>query len=80
MKTQIQKVEAFRALHARPQAFIIPNPWDVGTARMLAKLGFERLQRQARAMRSPPACRTTGSAATGCSRTSPRSPRPPIFP
>ena len=43
MKTQIEKVEAFRALHARPQAFIIPNPWDVGTARMLAKLGFEAL-------------------------------------
>ena len=43
MKTQIQKVDAFRALHARPQAFIIPNPWDVGTARMLAKLGFEAL-------------------------------------
>jgi len=30
-------------LHARPHAFIIPNPWDVGTARMLAKLGFEAL-------------------------------------
>ncbi len=43
MKTQLEKAEAFRALHARPQAFIIPNPWDVGTARMLAKLGFEAL-------------------------------------
>jgi 2-methylisocitrate lyase-like PEP mutase family enzyme len=43
VKTQAQKAEAFRALHARPQAFIIPNPWDVGTARMLAKLGFEAL-------------------------------------
>ena len=43
MKTQLQKAEAFRALHARPEAFIIPNPWDVGTARMLAKLGFEAL-------------------------------------
>jgi 2-methylisocitrate lyase-like PEP mutase family enzyme len=43
MKTQAQKAEAFRALHARKQAFIIPNPWDVGTARMLAKLGFEAL-------------------------------------
>lgn len=42
-KTQAEKAEAFRALHARPQAFIIPNPWDVGTARMLAKLGFEAL-------------------------------------
>jgi 2-methylisocitrate lyase-like PEP mutase family enzyme len=43
MKTQSEKADAFRALHARPQAFIIPNPWDVGTARMLAKLGFEAL-------------------------------------
>lgn len=43
MKTQAEKAEAFRALHARKQAFIIPNPWDVGTARMLATLGFEAL-------------------------------------
>ena len=43
MKSRIQKAEAFRALHARPRAFIIPNPWDVGTARMLAKIGFEAL-------------------------------------
>ena len=43
MRTQAQKAEAFRALHARPKAFIIPNPWDAGTARMLAKLGFEAL-------------------------------------
>ena len=33
----------FRALHQRPGAFIIPNPWDVGTARILAALGFEAL-------------------------------------
>jgi 2-methylisocitrate lyase-like PEP mutase family enzyme len=43
MKTLAEKAEAFRALHARREAFIIPNPWDVGTARMLAKLGFEAL-------------------------------------
>ena len=43
MKTQDEKAEAFRALHARKGAFIIPNPWDVGTARMLAQLGFEAL-------------------------------------
>jgi 2-methylisocitrate lyase-like PEP mutase family enzyme len=42
-KSQAEKAEAFRALHARPQAFIIPNPWDVGTARMLARLGYEAL-------------------------------------
>ncbi len=43
MKTQKQKAEDFRALHARDKAFIIPNPWDVGTARMLEHLGFEAL-------------------------------------
>jgi 2-methylisocitrate lyase-like PEP mutase family enzyme len=43
VKTQAEKAELFRAMHARPQAFIIPNPWDVGTARMLAQLGFEAL-------------------------------------
>jgi 2-methylisocitrate lyase-like PEP mutase family enzyme len=42
-KSQKAKAEAFRALHARPRAFIIPNPWDAGTAKMLAKLGFEAL-------------------------------------
>jgi 2-methylisocitrate lyase-like PEP mutase family enzyme len=43
VRTQSEKAGIFRALHARRQAFIIPNPWDVGTARMLAKLGFEAL-------------------------------------
>lgn len=33
----------FRRLHEVPGAFIIPNPWDVGTARILAALGFEAL-------------------------------------
>ena len=43
MRTQARKAEAFRALHERPGAFIIPNPWDAGTARLLASLGFEAL-------------------------------------
>lgn len=41
--TQAEKGRAFRALHAGGSAFIIPNPWDVGTARILAHLGFEAL-------------------------------------
>ena len=41
--TQAEKGQTFRALHERPGAFIIPNPWDVGTARVLAHLGFEAL-------------------------------------
>lgn len=43
MRDQSQKAEAFRALHAREGAFIIPNPWDAGTARLLEHLGFEAL-------------------------------------
>ncbi len=43
MKTQAERAEAFGALHTRPRAFIIPNPWDRGTARLLARLGFEAL-------------------------------------
>src|SRR6516225_12052994 len=43
MRTQAQKATAFRALHEREGAFIIPNPWDKGTARLLAHLGFEAL-------------------------------------
>jgi 2-methylisocitrate lyase-like PEP mutase family enzyme len=43
MRSQIEKAEAFRALHTRPGAFIIPNPWDAGTAKLLAAMGFEAL-------------------------------------
>jgi len=43
MTTQSEKSAAFRALHERPGAFIIPNPWDAGTAKLLASLGFEAL-------------------------------------
>lgn len=43
MKTQAEKALAFRALHERDSAFVIPNPWDIGTARLLAHLGFEAL-------------------------------------
>jgi 2-methylisocitrate lyase-like PEP mutase family enzyme len=40
---QAEKGRRFRALHDRPGAFVIPNPWDAGTARLLAGLGFEAL-------------------------------------
>lgn len=43
MATQFEKGKRFRALHERKQAFILPNPWDGGTARLLAQLGFEAL-------------------------------------
>jgi 2-methylisocitrate lyase-like PEP mutase family enzyme len=40
---QKAKAERFRALHERAGAFLIPNPWDAGTAILLAGLGFEAL-------------------------------------
>ncbi len=40
---QSAKALAFRKLHERDGAFIIPNPWDAGTARLLAHLGFTAL-------------------------------------
>jgi len=43
LKSQSEKATAFRTLHARDRAFIIPNPWDVGSAKMLEALGFEAL-------------------------------------
>jgi 2-methylisocitrate lyase-like PEP mutase family enzyme len=41
--TQAEKGQQFRALHQRNSTFIIPNPWDAGTARLLEHLGFEAL-------------------------------------
>ena len=41
--SQMDKARAFVALHERPGCFVIPNPWDVGTSRLLAGLGFEAL-------------------------------------
>lgn len=43
MPSQLEKAETFRALHQRPGAFIIPNPYDAGTAKLLASMGFEAL-------------------------------------
>lgn len=43
MRTQADKAARFRELHRRPGAFIIPNPWDAGTAKLLAAMGFEAL-------------------------------------
>ena len=42
-RTQSDKGARFVALHARQGAFVIPNPWDAGTARILESLGFEAL-------------------------------------
>jgi len=50
--TQQEKANRFRALHEGPDAFVIPNPWDIGSARVLAGLGFAAL--------------ATSSAASAC--------------
>jgi len=42
-RSQNEKAKTFQALHQGPGAFIIPNPWDAGTARMLTALGFAAL-------------------------------------
>jgi 2-methylisocitrate lyase-like PEP mutase family enzyme len=50
--TQKEKAARFRALHDSPGVFVIPNPWDVASARILVGLGFEAL--------------ATSSAASAC--------------
>lgn len=50
--TQKEKASRFRSLHGGPGAFVLPNPWDVGSARMLAGVGFQAL--------------ATSSAASAC--------------
>jgi 2-methylisocitrate lyase-like PEP mutase family enzyme len=41
--TQSEKAARFRALHDGPDVLVIPNPWDIGSARILAGLGFQAL-------------------------------------
>ena len=43
MDAQTLRAQAFKALHERNGVFVIPNPWDAGSAKMLASLGFEAL-------------------------------------
>jgi 2-methylisocitrate lyase-like PEP mutase family enzyme len=41
--TAAERRARFRELHAREQIFVMPNPWDAGSARLLASAGFEAL-------------------------------------
>jgi 2-methylisocitrate lyase-like PEP mutase family enzyme len=43
MPTQAEKALQFQALHQRPEVFVVANPWDAGTARILTGLGFSAL-------------------------------------
>lgn len=48
--SQLEKAQAFKSLHVGPGAFVIPNPWDIVSARMLAQLGFKALATSSGAM------------------------------
>ncbi|HEV7399983.1 MAG TPA: isocitrate lyase/phosphoenolpyruvate mutase family protein [Solirubrobacterales bacterium] len=43
MSGQADRAERFKALHEGPELLLIPNPWDVGSAKLLASLGFKAL-------------------------------------
>src|SRR5580765_528324 len=43
MATQIQQAERFLALHSGPDPLLLPNPWDLGSAKLFASLGFAAL-------------------------------------
>jgi 2-methylisocitrate lyase-like PEP mutase family enzyme len=43
MNSQLLRAQLFKSLHERDQAFVIPNPWDAGSAKLLASMGFEAL-------------------------------------
>lgn len=43
MSDQATKAATFKALHERPEPLLLPNPWDAGSAKLLADLGFEAL-------------------------------------
>jgi 2-methylisocitrate lyase-like PEP mutase family enzyme len=43
MNAAADRRDRFRELHARPELFVMPNPWDIGSARLLASCGFEAL-------------------------------------
>lgn len=43
MMSQLEKCRTFAAMHKEPGAWVIPNPWDAGSAKLLAGLGFRAL-------------------------------------
>src|SRR3984893_8641024 len=43
MRTQFEKGRLFQELHQRQGILILPNPWDAGTAKLLASVGFDAL-------------------------------------
>ena len=43
MVTQADKAHQFLSLHRKGEPLLLPNPWDLGSARLLASLGFQAL-------------------------------------
>jgi len=80
MLTQVEQGRKFRALHERDRAFIIPNPWDIGTARLLAHFGFEALATTSMVTLFRSEKGTTRSISSRLSATSQRLHQPQISP
>ena len=43
MKSQSEKAQLLKTYHENKETFVIPNPWDIGSARLLALAGFKAL-------------------------------------
>ena len=71
MRTQQEKADRFRALHPG-EPFVIPNPWDAGSARLLEASASRRSRRRAPGSRSPSAASTATVTLDEVARTSPR--------
>jgi 2-methylisocitrate lyase-like PEP mutase family enzyme len=83
MPMQAGKAAAFQALHRRPETFVIANPWDAGTARILTALGFQGAlhhQRRPRLHPWPSATPPEASPAIKLSPTPAPSSTPPHLP
>src|SRR3984957_5881862 len=53
-QTQAERARVFRALHQGPEPLLLPNPWDAGSARLLASLGFAALATTSGGVAGPP--------------------------
>lgn len=75
MSGQKEKFEKFKALHQGPGAFVMPNPWDAGSAILLESLGFKALATTSAgyAFSKGKRDRRPRSAAMSCLATQPRS-------
>lgn len=69
MRSQAERAAAFRALHAGAP-FVIPNPWNPGSARALAALGFQALASTSADVLHAPRLRTTHEIRSVCAAVS----------